>query len=63
MPWIPDDAPRHTAKADTPARRKLWAKVANRTLAIAHEQGWTEPEAHAIRVADAAVARTYRHGR
>lgn len=61
MPWSADDAETHTHKADTPARKKLWAKVANRTLNIAKDQNWSEPEAHAIRVANAAVARTHNH--
>ena len=59
MPWSPDDAPNHTHKADTPSRRKLWAKVANRTLKIATDQGFDQPEAHAIRVANATVARVH----
>lgn len=60
MPWSADDALSHTHKADTPSRRKLWAKIANRTLAIAKDQGFDDPEAHAIRVANAAVARVHR---
>lgn len=60
MPWLPSDAERHTKKADTPGRRKLWAKVANRVLRVAEANGLDEPEARAIRAADAAVARTHK---
>lgn len=60
MPWTADDAERHTRKADTPNRQKLWAKVANRTLAIATEHGFADPEGHAIRVANATVERTHK---
>jgi hypothetical protein len=60
MPWTPSDAPHHTAKADTEGRRKLWAKVANRTLAIAKDQGGADADGHAIRVANAAVERSHR---
>ncbi len=51
MPWLPDDAERHTRKADTPHLRRMWAEVANSVLAE------TGDEAHAIRAANAAVAR------
>jgi hypothetical protein len=59
MPWRPSDAIRHTAKADTPARQQLWAKVANRVLSTAYDVE-DDPEAVAIRVANAAVARTHK---
>lgn len=55
MPWTADDAEQHTRKADTPAKRELWARVANRTL----EQ--TGDEDRAIREADAAVSRDNHH--
>jgi len=32
MPWKPEDATEHTKKADTPAKRKRWAAVANSAL-------------------------------
>lgn len=60
MPWLPSDAERHTKQADTPARRILWAKVANQILELAQSHGLADPEAHAIRAADAAVARTHK---
>lgn len=60
MPWSASDAQRHTEKADTPARQKLWAKVANKSLQVATDQGFDEPDAYAIKVANATVARSHR---
>lgn len=60
MPWTANDALRHTEKADTPNRRRLWARVANRTLKIARDNGEDDAEGHAIRVANATVARSHR---
>jgi hypothetical protein len=54
MPWRPEDAQRHTHKADSEELRALWAEVANRTL----EQ--TGDEGRAIRIANAVVARRSR---
>lgn len=51
MPWKPEDAPRHTHKADTPHKKKIWAEAANHAL---EEYG---EESAAIRVANAAVAK------
>ncbi|MFT8676498.1 MAG: hypothetical protein ABF990_11190 [Acetobacter sp.] len=51
MPWTPDDAPKHTHKADTQDLRQLWAKVANATLDRTGDEG------RAIREANAVVAR------
>ena len=59
MPWSESDAESHTRKADTPARRKLWAKVANRTLAIARDSVDSDPEGLAIRTANSVVARSH----
>lgn len=49
MPWKPKDATKHTKKADTPEKRRRWAKIANHSL----ERG--QSEASAIRQANAAV--------
>jgi hypothetical protein len=57
MPWLPDDAPHHTHKADTPYLCRLWSEVANSILAD------TGDEAYAIRGANAAVARARRQPR
>jgi len=55
MPWQPEDAPRHTHKADTPHLFRLWAEVANNVLAETGDEG------RAVRSANAAVARAKRH--
>jgi len=51
MPWRPEDAPRHTRKADTIALCLMWCEVANKVLAE------TGDEARAIRTANAVVAK------
>ena len=51
MPWRPEDAPRHTKKADTAELGLMWSEVANKVLAE------TGDEARAIRTANAVVAR------
>jgi hypothetical protein len=51
MPWTSHDAERHTHKADSPALKQLWAKVANESLEKIGD------EARAIREANAVVAR------
>jgi hypothetical protein len=51
LPWLPEDAYRHTHKADTPHLCRLWAEVANSVLAE------TQNGAYAVRAANAAVLR------
>lgn len=52
MPWSPSDGPaRHTRKANTPKRRRQWAKVANNVLARTGDEG------RAVRSANAVVAK------
>jgi hypothetical protein len=51
MPWIANDAERHTHKATTPELQELWAKVANESLERNADEG------RAIREANAVVAR------
>lgn len=46
MPWTATDAPRFTHKADTPAKRRKWARVANAHLRK------TGDEKAAIRIAN-----------
>ena len=53
MPWTADDAVRHTKKADSPKRQRMWADIANSVLAETGDEG------RAIREANAAVARDY----
>ena len=54
MPWTPGDGPSsHTKKANTPAKRKQWSKIANK---VREEGGDTkEAEGKAVRIANAAV--------
>jgi hypothetical protein len=51
MPWIENDAERHTRKATTSELKELWAKVANESLERTGDEG------RAIREANAVVAR------
>jgi uncharacterized protein YdaT len=53
MPWASEDAKRHTKKADSPKRQRMWAEIANSVLAETGDEG------RAIREANAAVARNY----
>lgn len=57
MPWTPDDAPKHQARARTPHLRRLWAQTADKARAELIEAGRSEEYAdrHAIRIASAAV--------
>lgn len=51
MPWTLADVPHHTTKATTTQLKALWVKIANESL----QRG--DPEAVAIRKANAVVAR------
>lgn len=57
MPWNAKDAPRHTAKADTPAKKKQWKDVANSAL----DRG--DPEGVAVRKANAVAKKAKGKGR
>jgi hypothetical protein len=48
MPWIPDDAQRHTRKATTPALQELWAKIANEALERTGDEGRAIREANGV---------------
>lgn len=50
MPWSANDSTRFTKKANTPAKKDLWAKVANDALRRGLSEG------AAVREANAAVA-------
>jgi hypothetical protein len=50
MPWRPEDAPRHTRKADTDALRRMWSEVANKVLEETGDEG------RAVRTANGIVA-------
>lgn len=49
MPWDPSDAKKKTKKANTPAKQKQWAKVANNVL------NSTGSDAKAIKVANSSI--------
>jgi len=51
MPWSASEAKSKTKSADTPEKRKAWAKIANKALKKYKNEG------KAIRVANAAVAK------
>ncbi len=52
MPWTASDGPhRHTKRANSPAKRKKWAAVANAVLKKSGNEG------QAIRIANAMVKR------
>jgi uncharacterized protein YdaT len=53
MPWTAEDAERHTKKADNPKRQRMWAEIANSVLAETGDEG------HAIREANAMVAKDF----
>lgn len=59
MPWTPEDALRHTEKANTRRRQEMWAEVANDALKRALKEGKSreEAEAAAIKQANAVVRR------
>jgi uncharacterized protein YdaT len=50
MPWTASDATEHTKKADTPKKKKIWARIANKVLKDTGDEG------RAIREANAAIA-------
>ena len=48
MPWAPKDAEDHTHKATTQLLKKLWAKVADKSLERTGDEGRAIREAHAV---------------
>lgn len=56
MPWKPSDAPSHTKKANTEAKKKKWAKIANEALKSCQARKGNDCEGYAIRVANAAMS-------
>ena len=53
MPWNPEDAERHTKKANDPKRQRMWAEIANSVLSDTGDEG------RAVREANAAVAKDF----
>lgn len=58
MPWANTDATRHTKKANTPKRKRAWAKIANSVRGNS-KYGRTPKsrEGAAVRIANAAIKR------
>jgi hypothetical protein len=54
MPWRPEDAPRHTRKADTPHLCEVWSEGANKVLEETLDEG------RAVRIAKAAAQHAIR---
>lgn len=50
MPWHPEDAEKHTKKANTPEKQRQWATVANAALVE-----YNGDEEKAIKVANASM--------
>ena len=57
MPWTANDAAGKTKAADTPRRKRQWAKIANAVLAKTGDEG------RAVREANAAVRRSDKKGK
>lgn len=53
MPWTTEDAQRHTKKADSSKRQRMWAEIANSVLSDTGDEG------RAVREANAAVAKDF----
>ena len=51
MPWSASDATHHTKKANTPAKRRMWAAVANSELKATGNEG------RAVRAANSVVGK------
>jgi len=51
VPWKPQDAQRHTKKADTPKKQKQWADLSTRLLAAG------KPEGEAVKTANGVIKR------
>ena len=56
MPWTAADAPSHTKKADTQAKKEKWAKIANATLESCQASGGEDCEGKAVRVANSKMS-------
>ena len=52
MPWTMKDAPAHTKKASSPAKKKVWSSTANAVLKKSGD------DASAIRIANAQVKKS-----
>ena len=59
MPWSEESAQQHTKKANTPARQRIWAHVANAVRELQLDRGDSETVASvkAIETANATLAK------
>jgi hypothetical protein len=48
MPWTAEDAERHTKKADSAKRQRMWAEIANSVLDETGDEGRAIREANAM---------------
>ena len=48
MPWTAKDAVRHTKKADSPHKQKVWAEVASAALERHGDEGKAVREANSV---------------
>jgi uncharacterized protein YdaT len=48
MPWTIEDAERHTKKADSAKRQRMWAEIANSVLAETGDEGRAIREANSM---------------
>jgi hypothetical protein len=56
VPWTAKDASAHTKKADTEAKKRKWAAIANATLESCQKSGGGDCEGKAIRVANSKMS-------
>lgn len=54
MPWRPKEAERHTKKANTDRRKRMWAEAANSVYSRTGDEG------RAVRAGNAAVSKDVR---
>ena len=64
MPYSPEDATKHTSKADTPKKQKQWSEVSNSVLKSCMAEGGTEEScsAKAITQANGVIAKLSEDG-
>lgn len=48
MPWTPKQATKHTKKANTPKKRRMWKDIANKVLKSSGDEGRAIREANSV---------------
>jgi hypothetical protein len=56
MPWTSADAKTHSKRANTPAKQKKWASIANAALESCKKKGGSDCEGSAIRIANSRMS-------